>query len=93
MWMIFGIIAIIAAILNVIWMIRHRETKWFRFISLSFTTLTMCAFYSQANQWVLTQNESQLLDVMPTLSIVLWVLTIVSIIINSISLFTKVISK
>ncbi len=89
MWLLFGIIAIIAAILNVIWAIRHRETKWFRFISLSFTALTMCSFYVLANQWSLTNASDQLLDVMPTLSKVLWFLTIASVIINSISLFTK----
>ena len=89
MWLLFGIIAIITAILNVIWTIRHRETKWFRFISLSFTTLTLCAFYSMANHWVVIGDDSALLDVMPTLSDVLWFLTIASIIINGISLVLK----
>ena len=87
MWLLFGIFSIITAILNVVCTIRHRNAKWFRFISLSFTALTLCAFYSQAKQWVLTEAADQLLDVMPTLSMVLWVLTIASIIINSISLF------
>ncbi len=89
MCLLFGIISIIAAIFNVIWTIRHREAKWFRFISLSFTALTLCAYYSLANQWVLTNAADQLLDVMPTLSSILWFLTIVSIAINSISLFKK----
>ena len=89
MTLLFGVIAIIAAILNIIWTIRHRETKWFRFISLSFTALTLCAYYDLANQWVETKAADQLLDVMPTLSKVLWFLTICSIIINSVSLFKK----
>ncbi len=89
MWLIFGAVAIITAFLNIIWTIRKHEAKWFRFISMSFTALTLCAFYTQAKQWVLTGAADQLLDVMPTLSIVLWFLTIVSIIINSISLFKK----
>lgn len=89
MCLLFGIIAIITAILNVIWTIRHRDAKWFRFISLSFTSLTLCAYYSLAKQWVLTNASDQLLDVMPTLSMVLWFLTIASVMINSISLFKK----
>ncbi len=89
MCLLFGIIAIIAAIFNVIWTLRHREAKWFCFISLSFTALTLCAYYSLANQWVLTNAADQLLDVMPTLSKVLWFLTVASIVINSVSLFKK----
>lgn len=89
MWLLFGSIAIIAAILNVIWTIRHHEAKWFRFISLSFTIFSLCAFYGQAKQWVLTGAADQLLDVMPTLSIVLWFLAVASVLINSISLFKR----
>jgi hypothetical protein len=89
MWMVFGAIAIIFAGLNIVWMIRRLETKWFRFISLSFTALTLCAFYSLAKSWVLTSQADQLLDVMPTLSLVLWALTIASIIINGISVFAN----
>jgi len=89
MWLFFGITAIITAILNIIWTLRHREAKWFRFISLSFTALTMCSFYSLAYQWALTEAADQLLDVMPTLSKLLWFLTIASITINGISMFIK----
>ena len=89
MWVLFGIIAIMAATLNIIWIVRHCETKWFRHISLSCTALTLCAFYSQANHWVTIGDTSALLDVMPTLSKILWFLTIASIIINGISLLAK----
>ena len=85
----FGITAIVAAILNVIWTMRHHEAKWFRFISLSFTALTLCSYYSLAKQWVLSNAADQLLDVMPTLSDVLWFLTIASIMLNGICLFVK----
>lgn len=89
MWLLFGTIAIIAAILNVIWTIRCRETKWFQFISLSFTALTLCAFYSMANHWAIIGDSSAMLDVMPALSKIIWFLTITSIIINGISLVAK----
>lgn len=37
MWLIFGTVAIIFAILNVVSSFRNKEPKWFRFASLSFT--------------------------------------------------------
>lgn len=89
MWMLFGFGAIITALLNVIWMLFRRETKWFRFISLSLTALTVCAFYSQAGRWVLAEDWSALMDVVPSVSVILWILTAASVIINGISLFQK----
>ena len=35
MWLFFGIAAILLAVVNVIWMLRGREGKWFRFLSLA----------------------------------------------------------
>ena len=89
MWLGFGSCAIITAIFNIFLAIKGKDAKWFRFISLSFTALTLCAFYSQAKQWAVLGDSSALLDVMPALSAILWVLTIASIIINSVSLFIK----
>lgn len=89
MWMLFGAGAIITALLNVIWMLFRRETKWFRFISLSLTALTVCAFYAQSNRWVQAGDWSALMDVVPGVSAWLWILTAASIVINGISLFQK----
>lgn len=89
MWLFFGITAIITAILNVIWTLRHREAKWFRFLSLSLTVFTVCSFYAQAAHWVLAEDWSALMDVLPTTSNMLWSLTVTSVAINSISLFQK----
>ena len=74
------------AILNVICTLQHRETKWFRFGSLSFTAFTLCAFYTQVHQWVLNDDISALYDVVPTMSKILWILTIISITVNSVSI-------
>ena len=87
MWVSFGIAAIITAILNVIWTIQHREAKWFRYISMSCTALTLCAFLSKANGWILSEDWSALADVIPDVSKAMWFLTISSVVINSISLF------
>ena len=89
MWMILGPAAIITAIFNVIWSVRNQNARWFRFISLSLTALTVCAFYSMNAGWVLNEDWSALMDVVPTMSKTLWILTISSILVNSLSLFTK----
>lgn len=89
LWLVFGIAAIITAITDLICFILHKETKWFRFASLSLTALTLCAFYAMAADIVLSEDWSGALDVIPTLSKPLWILTFLSILLNSISLFSK----
>ena len=89
MWLFLGIAAIITAVLNIIWTLNDLDAKWFRFISLSLTALTLCAFYTEVYQWILIKDWSALYDVVPTMSKALWIITILSIIINSISLFKK----
>lgn len=89
MWVVFGVGAVFTAMLNVIWMLCHRETKWFRFISLSLTALTVCAFYARSNYWVQREDWSALMDVVPGVSVWLWILTAASIVINGVTLFQK----
>lgn len=87
MWLLFGIGAILFAILNVIWSTRCKDARWFCYLSLSLTALTLCAFYRMEAVRVLHGDWSGLSDVMPSTSTMLWVCTIASILINSIALF------
>ena len=89
MWFFLGVAAIITAALNLIWTVRGRQAKGFRFISLSLTSLTMCAEYSLVEKWVSHKDWSALMDVVPGMGKVLWFLVVASILINSISLFAK----
>ena len=89
LWIVFGIAAIITAIANILCVMLHWETKWFRFTSLSLTALTLCAFYGLAAKIVLSEDWSGAMDVIPTLSKPLWILTSLSILLNGISLFFK----
>lgn len=86
MWLILGIGAIVFAILNVIWTCQGENSKWFCFTSLSLTALTVCAFYSDGARRVLNKDWGGLEDIMPTISGALWILVIISILINCISL-------
>lgn len=86
MWALFGIFAIIAAICNLICIAKGIESKYFMFVSLSFTALTLCALYSVDAKWVINEDWSALSDVAPGMAKSLWFCTIASILINSISL-------
>ncbi|MCR4963488.1 MAG: hypothetical protein K6B40_06400 [Firmicutes bacterium] len=89
MWIVFGIVAIITALLNIAWAAKGKDSKWFRFISISTTALTVCAFYSVTAKWVVNEDWPALMDVVPAMARWLWILTILSVIINSITLFRK----
>ena len=84
MWLFFGTVAIITALLNI--MNYKNRADIFRFLSLAFTSLTVCAFYADGAGRVVREDWSGLIDTMPTISKVLWLCVALSIIINSISL-------
>ena len=89
MWFILGTGAIIFAALNAVWTFKSKNAKWFRYISMSLTALTICAFYSAEALRVVHEDWSGLMDIMPTMSKALWCCTVASIIINSVSLFNQ----
>lgn len=84
MWIIFGVSAIITALLNII--NYKNKANIFRFLSLSFTSLTVCAFYADGANRVVVEDWAGLMDIMPTIAKALWLCVGVSIAINSISL-------
>ena len=89
MWILFGVIAIITAFMNAAWTAEGKESKWLMFASLSFTALTLCSFYQGDANWVRNKDWAALEDVTPIAAKRLWVCTIASIAINSVSLFIK----
>ena len=89
MWLIFGIGAIVFALLNVITAIKNKNAERYRFLSLSLTALTVCALYFDGASRVIKEDWGGLMDIMPTMSKALWVLVILSIAVNSVSIFKK----
>ena len=51
-------------------------------MGLSFTALTLCAENSLIAIWVKVEDWTALLDVVPTMEKSLWILTIISILLN-----------
>ena len=86
MWLAVGAGAIIFAILNLVWLFKQKSSKWFGFISLSLTALTVCAFYSDAAMRVINEDWGGLMDILPSTSKALWICVIISILANSIML-------
>lgn len=87
MWVIFGFIAIIATFINLYMYKTRKDYKLAIAIALSFTSLTLVAEYSIVSNWVKKEDWSALMDVVPTMEISLWILTIISILLNLIPIF------
>ena len=82
MWIIFGIIAIVATVINLFMYKIGKDYKFAMAMGLSFTALTLCAENSLISDWVRGEDWSALLDVVPTMEKALWILTIISILLN-----------
>ncbi|WOV87325.1 hypothetical protein QWT69_15960 [Sporosarcina oncorhynchi] len=93
MWLVLGIIAIIATCINLIMYGTGKDYKLAMAMGLSFTALTLVAGYSMVSDWVEVKDWSALLDVVPTMEIALWVLTVISISLNITPILLELKSK
>lgn len=82
LFMIFGVIAIVATFINLYMYKVGKDYKLAMAIGLSFTALTLCAEYSLVSVWVEVEDWAALMDVVPGMERALWFLTIVSILLN-----------
>lgn len=82
MWLILGLIAIVATFINLYMYTTGKDYKLAMAMGLSFTALTLCAGHSLISNWVTGEDWSSLFDVVPTMEKTLWILTIVSILLN-----------
>ena len=82
MWLILGLIAIVATFINLFMYKAGKDYKIAMALGLSFTALTLCAEYSLVSRWVEVKDWSALEDVVPGMERALWFLTIVSILLN-----------
>ena len=93
MWVIFGLIAIIATCINLYMYGTGKDYKLAMAMGLSFTALTIVADYSMVSDWVKAEDWAALLDVVPTMETALWVLTILSIFLNITPIFLELKNK
>lgn len=93
MWIILGIVAIIATFINIY---QYRVGKNYQLamaMALSFTALTLVAEYRMVSNWVKAEDWAALLDVVPAMETTLWILTLVSLLLNLLPLFLEMNNK
>lgn len=89
MWFILGLIAILATFINLYMYKSGKDYRLALALALSFTALTLCAELSLVSNWVKIEDWGALSDVVPSMEIALWFLTIVSILLNITPLFLE----
>lgn len=93
MWIVFGVIAIISTFINLYMYKVGKNYKLAMAIGLSFTALTLCSEYTLVSRWVKVNDWTALLDVVPYMETALWILTIISILLNMTPLLLELKSK
>ena len=93
MWIIFGVIAIVATIINLYLYRKGRNYHLAMAIGLSFTALTLVADYNMISYWVVMEDWPSLLDVVPTMSKIFIFLTVGSILLNITPVFLELMNK
>lgn len=82
MWFVFGILAIGATAINWYCYWKGKNYSLAMGVALSFTSFTLCAEQTLVSNWVKDEDWSSLMDVIPSMDKVLWILTILSVVFN-----------
>ena len=93
MWIILGLIAIVATFINLYLYIAGKDYKLAMALGLSFTALTLCAEYSLVSMWVEAEDWAALSDVVPGMARAFWFLTTVSILLNIVPVLLELRNK
>ncbi|WP_214690942.1 MULTISPECIES: hypothetical protein [unclassified Exiguobacterium] len=89
MWIIFGLAAIGATLINLTVFMMEKDYKLPMAIALSLVALTLCAEYSLLNMWVEAKDWAAITDVVPGMSRALWFLTVAAIFLNILPIFLE----
>ena len=89
MWIVLGLAAIGATLLNLTVFMMEKDYKLPMAIALSLTALTLCAEYSLLTIWVEAKDWGAITDVVPGMSRALWFLTIAAIFLNILPIFLE----
>ena len=65
MWLLLGGGAVLFAVINLVFSLQSKSSRWYGFISLSLTALTVCAFYSDGAMRVIHEDRGELMDIKP----------------------------
>lgn len=93
MGLVLGVIAIVATFINLYLYKIGKDYKLAMALGLSFTAFTLCAEYSLVSHWTKVNDWSAIQDVVPAMASALWVLTIISIVLNITPIFLDRLNK
>ena len=86
-------IAIVATFINLYLTKQRKDSRLAMAMGLSFTAMTLCAGYGLLSAWVISEDWTSLREVVPTMERMLWILTIISILLNVIPIFFQMKNK
>lgn len=88
MWILFGALSAIFTLLNMFLAFKeNRKIWWTSLCALAFTILTMLSEYAMINNWVLKQDWSALMDVVPAMYMILKTYALIVIGVNTAAIF------
>lgn len=88
MWVLFGVLAILATMINVYLFSRGKDYRFAMAAGLSLTALTLCAEISLVADWIAIEDWSAASEVV-NYQWALWFATFASIFLNMLPLFIK----
>ncbi len=86
MWLLFGVLAVVLTIANWLLFLRGKKHYFFMGLALSFTALVNVVSYQMVGAWAEGGDIAALLDVAPTMSVALWIFTLISVVLNMLPL-------
>lgn len=86
MWIIFGILSVVFTLINMFFIVKRKKNIFVSFLGVSFVALMVAAFYGDAAKWVEGKDYGALSDVLPTVSVYIWICVILVIGVNGIPL-------
>lgn len=90
MWLIFGVLAIGMTVLNWVFFLSKKDYRIPMVVAISATALTLGSELLIIKDWVESGDTIALLDVVPSISTMFMVLTIISIILNVLPLIIDI---
>lgn len=82
MWIILGFLTAVMTFMNLYRFNKRKDYKLYMALALTLTALENTAHYNLVSNWVLLEDWTALLDVVPSMEIALWAFTIISITLN-----------
>lgn len=90
MWMITGIISVIATIIALLMAVNQNKKKvYVSVIAITFLAITLLLQYNQVYVWVMKEDWSALMDVIPSMISILCGYTVIILLANGIAMALK----